>query len=82
MSHFYGTLQGTRGKATRCGHKGSGMTTQAAGWGGAIETRVYHDKATGLDCFEVRMIQWRGAGDSVVIAAGVIGDSGSIGFGL
>jgi len=42
---------------------------------------INQDKATGLDCFEVRMIQWKGAGDYVVIASGVLGDSGSIGIG-
>lgn len=74
MSHFYGTLQGTRGEATRCGSKGSGMTATAAGWGGAIETRLWHDEKAGVDRFEVRQRHWRGSGVSYTIATGIVGE--------
>ena len=40
MSHFYGTLQGSRGEATRCGTANSGLVTYAAGWKGAICVHV------------------------------------------
>ena len=38
MAHFYGTTQGHRGEATRCGTKNSGLTATANGWdiGGEI----------------------------------------------
>ena len=40
MSHFYGSLKGARGEATRCGTKNSGMQTITAGWQGAIQVNV------------------------------------------
>lgn len=73
MSHFYGTLQGSRGEATRCGTKRSGVTTYAAGWGGAIRVYVYHDEDTGEDRFTVHQVSWRGNGYEEEIASGVIG---------
>ena len=42
MSHFYSVIQGSRGPATRCGDKHGGVYATAAGWGGAITTRLYH----------------------------------------
>ncbi len=79
MSHFYGTLQGTRGKATRCGAKSSGITTQAASWSGAIETRLYFDEETGKDMFEVYMIPWHGRGESQMLVRGEVGIRESVG---
>jgi len=49
MSHFYGTLQGNRGEATRCGTKKSGIETYAASWKGAIRCHTYIN-AKGQDC--------------------------------
>ena len=60
MSHFYGTLQGARGEATRCGSKSSGVTTYAAGWGGAIRTEVF--ERDGEDFYRVTLIPWQGSG--------------------
>lgn len=73
MSHFYGTMKGTRGMATRCGTKASGMTTVAASWNGAIRTEVFHDAATGQDRFRILETRWHGAGTDRVIAEGIIG---------
>lgn len=36
MAHFYGTLNGQAGEATRCGSARSGLKTVAAAWGGAV----------------------------------------------
>lgn len=74
MSHFYGTVRGSRGEASRTGGKGSGMNTVAASWSGAVETRLYVCAKTGRDMFEVRQIPWSGQGVSEVIARGVIGE--------
>jgi hypothetical protein len=60
MSRFYGTLQGNRGKGTRCGTKKSGITTHAAGWGGAIRVKVF--EYGGDDCFLVELVPWHGSG--------------------
>lgn len=32
MAHFYGSMQGARGKTTRCGNKGSGIMAHVRGW--------------------------------------------------
>lgn len=32
MSHFYGSLRGSRGEATRQGTRSSGLTSHARGW--------------------------------------------------
>lgn len=40
MSHFYSSIRGNRGPATRCGSKASGITAEATGWdiGGVVCT--------------------------------------------
>ena len=71
MSHFYGTLQGSRGKATRCGTGASGIKTQAAGWRGAIEVQVFKG-ITGEDRYKVWLIPWPNTGAHVTIAEGIL----------
>lgn len=73
MSHFYGTLQGQRGEATRCGSRSSGLVTNAASWNGAIQVELYVD-AQGRDCYRIHERTWRGAGKHKLIAEGVIGN--------
>jgi hypothetical protein len=36
MSHFYGSLQGSRGPATRCGSRASGIRASARSWTGSV----------------------------------------------
>lgn len=72
MSHFYGVMQGSRGEATRCGTKASGLQVTAASWGGAVQVDLYLD-SMGRDCYRVTMKPWRGAGDSATLAEGVVG---------
>ena len=70
MAHFYGTLQGNRGEASRLGTKDSGINTIAAGWGGAIRTirtSVYH--SDGRDMYRVELIPWHGSGGSSRVLA-------------
>ena len=80
MSRFYGTVQGSRGQATRCGDTAHGLVTEAAGWGGCIEVMVY-DRDEDEDGFVVSMTPWHGKGDKVRIASGIIGDSVSVALG-
>ena len=80
MSHFYGTLQGSRGEATRCGTKSSGIVTYAASWQGAIRVCVTQDKF-GHDVFTVEMMPWKGAGDYRMIAHGEMGKGESLTLG-
>jgi len=75
MSHFYGTLQGSRGQATRVGTKNSGLTTQCASWEGAIRCEAMHDKATGKDMVRVSKVTWHGAGEDKLLYLGMIGKS-------
>lgn len=81
MAHFYGLVHGARGEASRLGDKKSGMTACAAGWGGAIKVRVWHDSEAGVDRFAVDMTPWHGSGDSECIATGIMGDAASLRFG-
>ena len=71
MATFIGKVQGPRGVATRLGNSKSGMQVTAAGWGGAIETKVYQED--GKDYFVVRLIPWMGSGgESVELASGLL----------
>jgi hypothetical protein len=70
-----GGVQGQAGEATRLGSKNSGLTVWAAGWGGRIEVKVWHDDESGRDLFEVREAQHvNGAGREKLLVSGVIGD--------
>lgn len=73
MSHFYGTLDGQAGRATRCGSKSSGLQSASASWKGAIQVRLYHEN--GKDHFVVEQIPWQGSGIKEVIATGVLGET-------
>ena len=71
MSHFYGTLKGTRGEATRCGSKEAGMETYCASWFGAIRCCAY--VKDGVDCVRVEKVTWHGCGENKVLYDGAIG---------
>lgn len=60
MARFMGTVQGSRGEASRLGGADAGITTHAAGWGGAIRVHVY-DK-DGADWARVEFTHWQGRG--------------------
>lgn len=72
MAHFYGTLQGQRGEATRLGTESSGMTVKAASWAGAIKTTLF--VKDGKDCYRVEQVRHHNAGVDQVLAEGVIGE--------
>jgi hypothetical protein len=42
MSHFYGSMEGSRGVATRCGTKGSGMQAYIRGWTTGVLVNLVH----------------------------------------
>lgn len=77
MAHFYGTLQGNRGKGTRCGGNSSGMVTYCASWQGAVRCSAYVN-LDGVDCVVVTLTQWQNAGASppIVLYDGPIDGSG------
>lgn len=71
MAHFFGSIEGNRGKATRLGSRDSGMSATAAGWKGAIKTRIYHEE--GVDHYVVELIPWQSSGGNTqVLARGVL----------
>lgn len=72
MSRFYGTLQGGRGQVTRTGSGVSGLTTYAAGWGGAVKVTV-RAGADGEDHFIVELVPWAASGGTTtLLAAGTL----------
>jgi hypothetical protein len=73
MAHFYGTLQGHRGEATRTGSKASGITTDTASWEGAVRVEVSHSATLGYDVARVWLIPWHGTGSSRLLYSGPVG---------
>ena len=41
MSHFYSSIQGGRGEATRCGDKSNGVRATAQSFTGSVCTRMF-----------------------------------------
>lgn len=73
MAHFYGKVRGSKGEATRCGTRNSGMKTYCAAWGGAIRCRAYVNEE-GIDCVTVVKTFWRGRGEAKLLYDGPIGE--------
>lgn len=67
LAHFYGTTQGNRGEATRCGSKSSGLVSSVNGWeiGGTIE--ISHDKDNDRDEVEIYITSGSGNGSSLYV---------------
>lgn len=70
MAHFYGSVQGARGEASRLGHKSSGMATTAASWKGSVHTYLYEEG--GVDMCRVELRPWNGAGVNRLLYEGPI----------
>jgi hypothetical protein len=49
MAHFYGSVQGSRGAASRLGGRQAGIRTVAKGWQFGVDVYLYHDEKTGRD---------------------------------
>jgi hypothetical protein len=72
MAHYFGSVQGMRGEASRLGSPASGLTTIAASWSGAVRTRLYQE--AGVECARVELTPWQGRGVSRVLYDGPVGD--------
>lgn len=72
MAHFYGTLRGQRGQASRLGGKGSGLETYAASWEGAVLVRLWVDEVKGVDMCLVTLTPHKGVGTSKVLYEGPV----------
>jgi hypothetical protein len=42
MSHFYASMKGARGQATRCGSKQSGIFAHIRGWNFGVRVELVH----------------------------------------
>lgn len=73
MAHFFGSLKGNRGEATRLGTANSGLHTVSASWQGAVEVYISHDSVTGKDIASVFLIPWYGNGIKQTLYVGPVG---------
>lgn len=55
MSHYYSSCQGGRGKATRCGHKSTGVNAMARCHQLTVNVTAHYDESAGTDIFDVRL---------------------------
>lgn len=53
MSTFYGTVEGQRGPATRCGSRSSGIRTAAQSWNGSVIVSLCYAERDGEDVLMV-----------------------------
>lgn len=74
MAHFYGVLQGSRGEATRCGTKASGMRTHAASWEGQVKVVMYYHEREERDYVRVSLARWHGGGVERELYHGPVGE--------
>jgi hypothetical protein len=74
MAHFYGTVQGQRGRASRLGSKQSGLDVTAASWQGAVSVTLR--EVDGVDHATISLIQWNGAGTRRIIYDGPVSGAG------
>jgi hypothetical protein len=78
MAQFRGTIQGTRGAASRLGDKRSGLRVEAQSWQGKIVVELWHDEEQGIDRYKVSRRAHMGVGwtEAAPIAEGVLVDFG------
>ena len=64
MSHFYAKIptSARQTEPSARGHKSTGITTQAAGWNGAIVVDVWHNEEAGVDEYRVTLTPWQNSG--------------------
>jgi hypothetical protein len=70
MAHFYGTIRGHRGQASRLGTKVSGFNVVAASWQGAVDVSLY--TKDGVDMALVVLKPWQGKGQYVRLYDGPV----------
>jgi len=62
MAHFYATIRGGRGEASRGGSKASGIEANVASWEGSVFVRLWREN--GKDMARVSLEPWHGSGAS------------------
>jgi len=56
MAHFYGSMNGSRGEATRCGTKSSGISAHVRSWTHGVRSNLFESRqGSGEDkvCIEI-----------------------------
>lgn len=70
MAHFYGTIKGQRGQASRLGSAKSGLEVRAASYSGAVA--VWLHEVAGVTIARVELDTHHGAGVSRVLYDGPV----------
>jgi len=70
MAHFYASIQGNRGEATRMGTKNSGIKGHIRGWCVGARVICSHDKKTGKDTVRV----WKTGGSHGALTSELIAE--------
>jgi len=73
MAHFYGTVKGSGGTASRCGSKASSLISMTASYEGAVKVILHYDPATNQDFAHVELVPWLGSGVNKVLYSGPVG---------
>jgi hypothetical protein len=71
MAEYLGSVKGARGEVTRLGNKRSGMTTEAASWGGSVRVYLWEHES-GVTWCRVGLNPWHGAGVSHLLYEGPV----------
>lgn len=71
MAHFLGTVQGSRGEASRLGGKNGGLRTCAASWQGSARCYLYEED--GVDKVKITLEPWQNKGEFKIIYDGPVG---------
>lgn len=72
MAHFYGEVQGNRGKTTRCGSKNSGCVSKVASWEGAVQVHLWYNHGKEADWASVSLVTHNGAGKNILLYDGPV----------
>lgn len=70
MAHFYGTIRGNRGEASRLGSRNSGLNAYAASYQGAVDVQLGHDEQ---DWADVELVPHYGHGVRLSLYRGPVG---------
>jgi hypothetical protein len=78
MAHFFASIQGQRGKASRLGSITSGINATVASWQGAVDVFLWHNYATGEDMVRVSLKPWGNSGVHKVLFTGPVSGLASL----
>ena len=68
MSHFYSRIQGSKGEATRCGTKSSGIRAEATGWNVGTVASLRYDATLDKDVVQIYLTHGSNGARSQLLA--------------